>query len=115
VRELLRVRAYSIESERTWAGMPSPDRDAILGRLSAAGTTATTDAGSTVIGMTLNQLVVARLVALASAAKGSEATAGEAMLGLPIAFQLKVIRETGADLRIPGEVLRVLGIETPAA
>ena len=32
------------------------------------------------------------------------------LLGLPIAFQLEVIRETGADLRVPGEVLRVLGL-----
>ena len=84
----------------------------ILGRLAAAGVPATADAGSTVVGMTLNQLVVARLVAFATATKGSQATAGEAMLGLPIAFQLQVIAETGADLRVPGEVLRVLDLPT---
>ena len=110
VRELLRVRAYSLETERVWAGRPTEDRGAILGRLAAAGQPATPDAGSTVIGMALNQLVVARLIALATATKGTQATAGEAMLGLPIAFQLEVIRETGADLRVPGEVLRVLGL-----
>lgn len=110
VRELLRVRAYSLETERTWAALPSADRDVLFRRLRAAGQPATPDAASTVIGMALNQLVVARLVALATATKGSEATAGEAMLGLPIAFQLEVIRETGADLRVPGEVLRVLGL-----
>ena len=76
----------------------------------AAGQPSTPDAASTVIGMALNQLVVARLIALATATKGTQATAGEAMLGLPIAFQLEVIRETGADLRVPGEVLRVLGL-----
>ena len=111
VRELLRVRAYSLETERVWAGLPGADRAVILGRLADAGVSATPDAGSTVIGQALNQLVVARLVALASAEKGSQATAGEAMLGLPIAFQLEVIRETGADLRVPGEVLRVLGLQ----
>ena len=110
VRELLRVRAYSLETERTWAALPPPDREAIIGRLAAAGVESTPTAAGAVIGMTLNQLVVARLVALASAAKGTQATAGEAMLGLPIAFQLEVIRETGADLRVPGEVLRVLDI-----
>jgi hypothetical protein len=110
VRELLRVRAYSLETERVWAGLPPEDRAVILGRLSAAGQPATPDAASTVIGMALNQLVVARLIALATATKGTAATAGEAMIGLPIAFQLEVIRETGADLRVPGEVLRVLGL-----
>lgn len=110
VRELLRVRAYSLETERTWAGLPAADRAAILGRLSAAGVPAGADAGSTVVGMTLNQLVVARLVAFATSTKGSQASAGEAMLGLPIAFQLRVIAETGADLRVPGEVLRVLDL-----
>jgi hypothetical protein len=108
VRELLRVRTYSLETERVWAGLPAGDRAVILGRLAGAGLPATPDAGATVIGMALNQLAVARLVALATATKGTEATAGEAMLGLPIAFQLEVIRETGADLRVPGEVLRVL-------
>jgi hypothetical protein len=110
VRELLRVRTYSLETERVWAGLPAEDRRVILGRLAAAGQPATPDAASTVIGMALNQLVVARLIALATATKGSGATAGEAMIGLPIAFQLEVIRETGADLRVPGEVLRVLGL-----
>jgi hypothetical protein len=110
VRELLRVRAYSLEAERTWAGMPAEERAVILERLAAAGQPANPDTASTVIGMALNQLAVARLVALATATKGSVATAGEAMLGLPIAFQLEVIRETGADLRVPGEVLRVLGL-----
>lgn len=110
VRELLRVRTYSLETERVWAGLPAQDRGVILARLAGAGVPATADAGSTAIGMALNQLVVARLIALATATKGSEATAGEAMLGLPIAFQLEVIRETGADLRVPGEVLRVLGL-----
>ncbi|HEY3334043.1 MAG TPA: hypothetical protein VGK16_02310 [Candidatus Limnocylindrales bacterium] len=110
VRELLRVRAYSLETERVWAGLPTEDRGLILGRLGAAGQPATPAAASTVIGMALNQLVVARLIALATATKGSQATAGEAMLGLPIAFQLEVISETGADLRVPGEVLRVLGL-----
>jgi hypothetical protein len=112
VRELLRVRAYSLETERTWAGLPADDRSVILGLLAAAGRPATAEAGSTVIGMTLNQLVVARLVAFATATKGSAATAGEAMIGLPIAFQLQVISETGADLRVPGEVLRVLDLRT---
>ena len=93
-----------------WAGLPAEDRRVILGRLAAAGQPSTPDAASTVIGMALNQLVVARLIALATATKGTQATAGEAMLGLPIAFQLEVIRETGADLRVPGEVLRVLGL-----
>ena len=110
VRELLRVRAYSLETERVWAGLPQEDRAVILGRLAAAGVSATPDAASTAIGMALNQLVVARLIALATATKGSAATAGEAMIGLPIGFQLEVIRETGADLRVPGEVLRVLGL-----
>jgi hypothetical protein len=110
VRELLRVRTYSLETERTWAGLPEADRRVLLGRLAAAGLPATPDSASTVIGTALNQLVVARLVALATATKRSEATAGEAMIGLPIAFQLEVIRETGADLRVPGEVLRVLGL-----
>ena len=110
VRELLRVRSYSLETERVWAGLPAEDRRVILGRLAAAGQPSTPDAASTVIGMALNQLVVARLIALATSTKGTQATAGEAMLGLPIAFQLEVIRETGADLRVPGEVLRVLGL-----
>ena len=110
VRELLRVRAYSLEAERVWAGLPAEDRRVILGRLAAAGQPSNPDAASTVIGMALNQLVVARLIALATSTKGSAATAGEAMLGLPISFQLEVIRETGADLRVPGEVLRVLGL-----
>ncbi len=30
------------------------------------------------------------------------------MIALPIRFQLDVIAETGGDLRVPGEVLRVL-------
>ena len=57
--------------------------------------------------MILNQLVVARLVALATATKNAEASVGEAMIALPIRFQLDVIAETGGDLRVPGEVLRV--------
>ena len=63
------------------------------------------------IGMILNQLVVARLVALATATKNAEASVGEAMVALPIRFQLDVIAETGGDLRVPGEVLRILGVE----
>jgi hypothetical protein len=112
VRELLRVRAYSLESERTWAGLPDEDRRLLLARLAGTSLPATVDAGTTLVGMTINQLVVARLIALASSAKGSDATAGEAMLGLPISFQLEVIHETGEDLRVPGEVLRVLGLAT---
>lgn len=110
VRELLRVRTYSLETERVWAGLPDHDRRTILERLIAANQPANADTGSMVVGMTLNQLVVARLVALATAEKGTQATAGEAMLGLPIEFQLEVIRETGADLRVPGEVVRTLGL-----
>jgi hypothetical protein len=52
--------------------------------------------------------VVARLVALASTTKHTEVSAGEAMIALPVRFQLDVIAETGDDLRVPGEVLRVL-------
>jgi hypothetical protein len=47
-------------------------------------------------------------VALATETKGAAASVGEAMIALPIAFQLEVIRETGADLRVPGELRRVL-------
>lgn len=108
VRELLRIRAYSIEAARTWAGLPAVDRDAILARTERAGLGRSEAAATTAIGMILNQLVVARLVALASATKHAEASVGEAMIGLPVRFQLEVIAETGRDLRVPGEVLRVL-------
>ena len=106
VRELLRVRAYSIEASRTWVGLGQTDQDALLGRVERAGLDRSADAAITAIGMILNQLVVARLVALATATKNAEASVGEAMVALPIRFQLDVIAETGGDLRVPGEVLR---------
>ena len=108
VRELLRIRAYSIEAERTWAGLPHADQEALLARGELAGLGRSDDAATIAIGMILNQLVVARLVALATATKGAGATVGEAMIALPIRFQLEVIAETGLDLRVPGEVLRIL-------
>jgi hypothetical protein len=110
VRELLRVRAYSIEASRTWAGLSPADQDALLVRVERAGLGRSADAAITVIGMILNQLVVARLVALATATKHAEASVGEAMVALPIRFQLDVIAETGGDLRVPGEVLRILDV-----
>jgi hypothetical protein len=112
VRELLRVRAYSIEASRTWVGLGRADQDVLLGRLERAGLGRSTEAAITAIGMILNQLVVARLVALATATKSAEASVGEAMVTLPIRFQLDVIAETGGDLRVPGEVLRILDIAT---
>jgi hypothetical protein len=108
VRELLRIRAYSLEAEATWDTMPRPDRGSILDRLERAGVERSEAAAITALGQLLNQLVVARLVALATAAKHGQASAGEAMVGLPIAFQLRVISETARDLRVPGEVLRIL-------
>jgi hypothetical protein len=108
VRELLRVRAYTIEAQRTWSGLVPADRDAILDRVALTSLGRSGEAAVTAIGMILNQLVVARLVALASAAKHAETSAGEAMIGLPIRFQLEVIAETGRDLRVPGELPRVL-------
>ena len=108
VRELLRVRAYSIEAARTWSGLGSTDREALLSRTDRAGLGRSRDAATAAIGMILNQLVVARLVALASATKNGEATVGEAMIALPIRFQLAVIAETGGDLRVPGEAVRIL-------
>ncbi len=108
VRELLRIRAYSIEAARTWANLVPADRDALLQRVSRAGLSASDDLSTAAIGMILNQLVVARLVAFASATKERETTVGEAMIALPIRFQLEVIAETGEDLRVPGEVLRIL-------
>jgi hypothetical protein len=110
VRELLRIRAYSLEAARTWTALVPTDRAALLSLVGRAGLTRSPDAATTVIGMILNQLVLARLVALATATKNAEASVGEAMVALPIRFQLDVLRETGADLRVPGEVLRVLDI-----
>ncbi len=108
VRELLRIRAYSIEAARTWAELTAVEQAALLSRAERAGLDASEKTATAAIGIILNQLVVARLVALATATKGGEATVGEAMLALPIRFQLEVIAETGGDLRVPGEVLRVL-------
>jgi hypothetical protein len=108
VRELLRIRAYSIETERTWASLAKADRDALLSLVEQAGLGRSPEAATTAIGMILNQLVVARLVALATATKHAGVSVGEAMIALPIRFQLDVIAETGGDLRVPGEVLRVL-------
>ena len=108
VRELLRIRAYSIEAARTWAGLLPGDRELLLSLVERAGLGRSADAATTAIGMILNQLVVARLVALATATKNAEASVGEAMVALPIRFQLDVIAETSGDLRVPGEVLRIL-------
>jgi hypothetical protein len=108
LRELLRIRAYSIEAARTWGRLPGMDREALLARADRAGLGRSEEAATTAIGMILNQLVVARLVALASATKHAEASVGEAMIALPIRLQLEVIAETGEDLRVPGEVLRLL-------
>ena len=110
VRELLRIRAYSIEAARTWAALPPADREALLSLVERAGLGRSEERATAAIGMILNQLVVARLVALATATKNAEASVGEAMIALPIRFQLDVIAETGGDLRVPGEVLRVLDI-----
>jgi hypothetical protein len=110
VRELLRIRAYSIEAARTWAALPPVDRDALLSLVERAGLGRSEERATAAIGMILNQLVVARLVALATATKNAEASVGEAMVALPIRFQLDVIAETGGDLRVPGEVLRILDI-----
>jgi hypothetical protein len=108
VRELLRIRAYSIETERTWAELDAADRDLLLGRAELAGLGRDPGIAQAAVGSVLNQLVVARLVALATETKGAPATVGEAMVALPIGFQLQVIRETGGDLRVPGELRRVL-------
>ncbi len=108
VRELLRIRAYSIETERTWLALDEQDQEVLLGRAELAGFGRDPGVALAAIGTVLNQLVVARLVALATETKCAEASVGEAMIALPIAFQLDVIRETGADLRVPGELRRVL-------
>jgi hypothetical protein len=108
VRELLRIRAYSIETGRTWDALDAVDRDLLLGRAELAGLGRDPGIAQVAIGSVLNQLVVARLVALATETKGAPATVGEAMVALPIGFQLQVIRETGGDLRVPGELRRVL-------
>lgn len=116
VRELLRIRAYSIETERTWLALDEEDQEALLGRAELAGFGRDPGVALAAIGTVLNQLVVARLVALATETKGAEASVGEAMIALPIAFQLEVIRETGADLRVPGELRRVLaGVSSSSA
>ncbi|HYO44609.1 MAG TPA: hypothetical protein VES19_15525 [Candidatus Limnocylindrales bacterium] len=108
VRELLRIRAYSIETERTWDALDSEDQELLLGRAELAGFGRDPAVALAAIGSVLNQLVVARLVALATQTKGTGASVGEAMIALPIGFQLEVIRETGGDLRVPGELRRVL-------
>ncbi len=108
VRELLRIRAYTAETARIWTTLPSPEQELLLGRAELAGLGRDRGVALAAIGTILNQLVVARLVSLATETKGAEASVGEAMIGLPIAFQLEVIRETGADLRVPGELLRTL-------
>jgi hypothetical protein len=108
VRELLRIRGYSIETALTWAALDPADQDMLLGRAALAGFGRDPRVAQAAIGTVLNQLVVARLVALATETKGSEASAGEAMVALPIGFQLQIIRETGGDLRVPGELRRIL-------
>jgi hypothetical protein len=108
VRELLRIRAYSLEADRTWDALPRADRGAILDRLERAGIGRSEAAAITALGQLLNQLVVARLIAFATATKHAQASAGEAMVGLPVRFQLEMIAETARDLRVPGEVLRIL-------
>ena len=108
VRELLRIRAYSIETQRTWDALEGGDQELLLGRAELAGLGRDTGVALTAVGTVLNQLVVARLVAFATETKGAEASVGEAMIALPIAFQLQVIRETGGDLRVPGELRRIL-------
>ena len=113
VRELLRIRAYSTETARTWTTLPAQDQELLLGRADLAGLGRDRRIPLAAIGSILNQLVVARLVALATEAKGSRASVGEAMVALPIAFQLEVIHETGADLRVPGELRRT--VESVAA
>jgi hypothetical protein len=112
VRELLRIRAYSIEAARTWVGLPPADREALLSLVERAGLGRSEERATTAIGMIINQLVVARLVALATATKNADASVGEAMVALPIRYQLDVIAETGGDLRVPGEVLRILDVAT---
>jgi hypothetical protein len=108
VRELLRIRAYSIETERTWLALEEADQAMLLGRAELAGHGRDPGIALAAIGTVINQLAVARLVAFATETKGAEATVGEAMVALPIAFQLQVIRETGGDLRVPGELRRIL-------
>jgi hypothetical protein len=108
VRELLRIRSYSIETGRTWEALQAEDRELLLGRAQLAGLGRDPGVALAAIGTVLNQLVVARLVALATETKGAPASVGEAMVALPIAFQLQVIRETGGDLRVPGELRRIL-------
>jgi hypothetical protein len=108
VRELLRIRAYSIETGLTWDALDAQDRAMLLDRAELAGLGRAPAIALAAIGSVLNQLVVARLVALATQTKGTESSVGEAMIALPIAFQLEVIRETGGDLRVPGELRRVL-------
>jgi hypothetical protein len=108
VRELLRIRAYSIETQRTWDALHNGDQELLLGRAELAGLGRDTGVALMAVGTVLNQLVVARLVAFATETKGAAASVGEAMIALPIAFQLQVIRETGGDLRVPGELRRIL-------
>lgn len=108
VRELLRIRAYSIETERTWDALDAQDRELLLGRADLAGLGRHPGIALAAIGTVLNQLVVARLVGFATETKGAEATVGEAMVALPIVFQLQAIREIGGDLRVPGELRRIL-------
>jgi len=108
VRELLRIRAYSIETQRTWDALGQEDQELLLGRADLAGLGRDPGVALAAIGSVLNQLVVARLVAFATETKGTEASVGEAMVALPVGFQLQVIRETGGDLRVPGELRRIL-------
>lgn len=115
VRELLRIRAYSIETELTWETLDAADRRLLLDRAERAGFGRDPRVTQAAIGTVLNQLVVGRLIALATDTKGSVASPGEAMIALPIAFQLEVIRETGRDLRIPGELMRNLAIAASAS
>jgi len=115
VRELLRIRAYTSETARIWTTLPLPEQELLLGRAELAGLGRHRAIALAAVGTILNQLVVARLVALATETKGATASVGEAMVALPIAFQLEVIHETGADLRVPGELLRTLGASAAAS
>lgn len=110
LRELLRVRAYSVEVERVWRALQHEEQVRLIEHVDSLGAAPTEDSAKAVISLSITRMALATIVGVAERATGGRPSIGAAMAAAPITLELMSIRQAGDHHAAPGQALKIMGV-----
>jgi hypothetical protein len=111
LRELLRVREYSVQVDRVWTSLQHEERVRLIEHVDHLGAAPTEDSAKAIIALAVTRMAVTTLVGAARESVGHDVSVAEAMSGTPITMQLIAIRQAGDYHAAPGQALNLLGVK----